>query len=1384
MSTNDPTSTSDIATALPRRRVTRLLALLAVLAALGAVVLAALPAVIGWQIERALLAGEADSATVDDVDFNPFAGTLAVRGVDARAGDRVLVRVGEARVRFRWVPLIQRTLRLNETAIADVEIGVERRADAVLVLAGLAAAAGAEPEEADDARPWKIDLVRATLDGVRARYEDTAGARSELAIERLAVENVSTARPDQIAQVSLAAALDAAPIRFEGTLSPSATAPRVAGTLTASDLALGPLAAIAAPQPLRALEGTLDAELEFDLRAGRGLELQQRGHVAISALAAAAPAGEVRAAALRLDGTLEVDADAARTVLALTGEDAALEISGLSATGGDAEIGAARVRYAGSVRVAADDWDTGIEIDGRLETEQVAAAGAAQDLRQRLDSERGEWSGSISATLGAGGAIDLEHDGSAMLGTLSARAGERTLALDEVGYQGTVTAAGRDSLQVRTDGTLRLAGLDAGAPAGSLRGASIRHEGTVTAELPRADGGTATLRAEGTIAAGAGEARRAQPADRISWKQIEWNGTLALEPGDAGAGGAGALRAQGTLAAGPGEARRAGGDRLAWETVEWNGSLGLDPGPDAQQITHAGRLALGGLSARSGAREVSGRRLAWEGSVRLALGSEVSVDAEGALSARAASLAAPDALLRIAHEGLDWKGRWSVAVPSQPAGALAASHQGTLSLAAVRMASGARELSEQSLEWEGTLRYRAQGDGPDASLHAEGALAGGGFEARSPGQALEIAHERLDWEGSVDVAWSADAISAGKRGRLALAGIRAVTGETVLEQERLAWDGDVDVTLEPASDRGPRVSARGAIESVALAAQIAGGFEAGYQRLDWDGSVDFREAAPSAGLGLTGELEIAEVRVRHPAHNLLLLGASTLRVEGIGDAGSAPGTLHVARARIADVRVGQAAIEAELAEGDVPALFRAASVTLEELRLGALRDLAVGDVEVREGVLVVRRNDEGRWLLLEDLLAAGGQGEDGGTTAGADPDGGAGEDVGEDAGEGAGGTAVRIERLALAEGSRILFRDESVSPPYDVEVRLTQAELSDLDTDSPAQKSPLSLRARQGEYTEVALSGWIKPFAERLTLHLEGDVNALEIPPLSSYTGNQLGYNLTSGQLNAELELGIEQGELDGDSRFVFNNISVAPQDPKKMEDLTEQLSVPLDTALSLLRDEENNIRLSIPVSGDVADPQFDLSDAINQAVGNAMKAAAVGVLKLALQPYGALITIATLAGEKAGAVRLDPVEYPPGSDDPGAASTPYLEKLHELMGNRPELRIRLCGKATVSDRAEMFEDRLAAAEGAAAAGEPAAGASADGADEGAAPTADDVPIHAAPAPEPVTEEELIALARTRAEDLKSRLVNGYGIAPERLFICHPEYDETADANPRVELLI
>lgn len=594
---------------------------------------------------------------------------------------------------------------------------------------------------------------------------------------------------------------------------------------------------------------------------------------------------------------------------------------------------------------------------------------------------------------------------------------------------------------------------------------------------------------------------------------------------------------------------------------------------------------------------------------------------------------------------------------------------------------------------------------------------------------------KLHLKVAVEAQHSGDAgLRLTQRGDITLEQIQLQDRDSDVTGERLSWSGDLDLAL-PSDAQRTQLSATGRLESGALSLRVPGDdLTLRHGGMAWAGSFQYGKPEPGHII-FDGGLKVQDLRIEQPERGLGVLTLADADLQGLNADGIH--RLGLSQARFQRLRLGQ-----RLGEEAQPALFDAAVATVRDLRVSDLHDITVDTIELERAAALLRRDPQGRWHLLEDMLALR-SGDKTATPA-----------------------RVRISSVQVRGASQLRYEDEMVTPPYRTALQIGNARLTGLDSDPAAQAAALSVSGKIGEYSDLAFTGTVQPFAPRLTLDLSGTITSLELPPLSSYTTRSLGYNLTSGQMDAEVALQIEQGELKGASKLVINNLEVAPGDPQRMEELTTQLSMPLDAALSLLRDKNNDIRLKLPISGDIADPKFDLGDAINQAVGKALRVAAVSYLKFYFQPFGALITIGKWVGEAAASVRLDPVAFEAGRATLDATANQYLDRLAGLMQERPKLRVKLCGRAAPADRDALEEAAKAAA--------------AQRAQEAKVKP----PAQPPPPPPRVTKEQLQALAHRRAAVAKDYLVSRRGIAAERLFVCKPELDSAAEAKPRLELAI
>ncbi|MDT8404922.1 DUF748 domain-containing protein [Sulfuriflexus sp.] len=537
---------------------------------------------------------------------------------------------------------------------------------------------------------------------------------------------------------------------------------------------------------------------------------------------------------------------------------------------------------------------------------------------------------------------------------------------------------------------------------------------------------------------------------------------------------------------------------------------------------------------------------------------------------------------------------------------------------------------------------------------------------------------------------------------------------------------DVDINLQGLSLAGFARLAQPRINSLVGTASMHGHIKGSYTR--------------DKGLQMESDGELALQELDLTANNLHIQSDSLLWAGAIqADLGN--GTDKPRLVLKGDAVAGKIAMRDAQAQTEADGLLDIETLKLAEVRLDN-NELYIAAVEAEQLHAYLRRDNEGK-LTISSYLGAP-------TEPPAD----------EPARE---TLAVRIDDIHIGENSSLTFDDMSTRPVFRSVIYLDNVKLGTLDSRQPEQATDFTVDGKIGKFSSLNSKGTIQPFLPRFGLTMTGEVKTLELPPLTSYTSGILGYKLLSGQLQADIELDIHDNQLAGESRLVLNNLSVQALTVAEKKAIDSKADLSLEAGLAMLRDKQNNIRLKLPFKGDLSDPQFDFSDAINQAIRKAVTATSLNYLKYTLQPFGSILLVADLASRIASAVRLEPVIFTAGSTTLDATALEYQERLTRLLEQRPQLRIKICGIATSSDEKALMEKALEAYQ---------AELNRRGSYESGTPV---------PVPE-ITDEQLLGLAAERADRIKTVLITRHGIGADRLFGCQPQIDPKKDAVPRVEL--
>lgn len=281
--------------------------------------------------------------------------------------------------------------------------------------------------------------------------------------------------------------------------------------------------------------------------------------------------------------------------------------------------------------------------------------------------------------------------------------------------------------------------------------------------------------------------------------------------------------------------------------------------------------------------------------------------------------------------------------------------------------------------------------------------------------------------------------------------------------------------------------------------------------------------------------------------------------------------------------------------------------------------------------------------------------------------------------------------------NKVTIQDYTVTPAFKTQVNLEKISVGEV---SGALKQsnialneavPFEFHVAVGKYNTIVAKGQLGLFERAGQLYPQGHVNLsirqLNLVPFNGYVIEAVGYQLDRGSLDVDANITFDKAQLGGEINLLLRNSKFTPKDEETIKRVGKQISMPLDTAVGLLRDEHGNLRLNIPLSGDLTDPDVGVNDITKQLTQKALKAGTLYFLKQALQPYGAMLSVATLAGDYLFAIRLDALAYAQGVSDLVDQQVANLTKVAQLMIKKKDIEVQVCPFVSHEEAAELGDD-------------------------------------------------------------------------------------------------
>jgi hypothetical protein len=263
---------------------------------------------------------------------------------------------------------------------------------------------------------------------------------------------------------------------------------------------------------------------------------------------------------------------------------------------------------------------------------------------------------------------------------------------------------------------------------------------------------------------------------------------------------------------------------------------------------------------------------------------------------------------------------------------------------------------------------------------------------------------------------------------------------------------------------------------------------------------------------------------------------------------------------------------------------------------------------------------------------------------------------------------VEIGRVAVSDGFG-RFVDRVPQPGFAEELSALNLTVVGFGT-APGTVTRTTLRGTVGPGAPLAISGEFTPTAPRrldvlLTL---GDYPA---PRANPYLQTLFGWTARQGTITLASHYAIDADQLTatndaGAEQLVLERAS--GREPPKWP-----IGLPLDTFVSLLKNRDGDVQLSVPISGTLSSPQFDLGDAIAAA----LRGIAVKTVTL---PFSLVGSLGVTEDQRIESLHVNPVLFEAGATTLAAGMAEHVDRLAQFMRDKPGVRLRLRPVVSIDD--------------------------------------------------------------------------------------------------------
>jgi len=515
-------------------------------------------------------------------------------------------------------------------------------------------------------------------------------------------------------------------------------------------------------------------------------------------------------------------------------------------------------------------------------------------------------------------------------------------------------------------------------------------------------------------------------------------------------------------------------------------------------------------------------------------------------------------------------------------------------------------------------------------------------------------------DSNVDIDINDNNIQIKQSGKLKIQKLFAENQGVHIVEDELNWEGQSDLLISR-DFKLLSLTANGRVLSNGFYIMISEHqTNMEFETLNWNGSIDSNISDDGEyDTNTSGDLTIINFSLSGEKNKVALLTAPKLLITGFKS-----NNLNLIEA--SDIKISQAAV-AQLATNSkadtaTPAytFWKSADVHINNWKLLDLSHLTISNINAQNNKFSMHRREDKTWNPLGTLpliIRSDSQNQS--------PQ----------------DSSLYIHQVKLSSPNTLYFRDDTVTPPYETSIELSDTDIGELTSVDPDNYVNIQLSGKFDNQAQIIVTGKVQVFSQYNNFQFDAVIRDFPLSSISAYTENNSNYSIINGMLNGKISLQTINNNFKGNTRFFYSDLQVESTKNKKLSGFQRNLGISLSSAINHLNNDKNQFKTLLSIEGNLDDPTFKFYDSYFNVLGKQLLDKSLLRVKKLFRPYNKTVGITPAKNNQPSRITLQPINFTPGNTLLDFKAIEYIDKIRSVLKKHSDIKVDLCGMTARLDR-------------------------------------------------------------------------------------------------------